>query len=81
MFKRLNDTVFHDKSYALGEEMTLADICLIASCTFSELAGYEISADKFPNLAAWVQRMKGSEWYKASNVEYEQFKVEFHKKE
>ena len=75
--KRLNDTVFHDKSYAAGDNMTLADLFLITTFTFPEIVGYEISAEKFPNLGAWVKRMKDSDEYKNNNKEFEELKEQF----
>ena len=49
---------------------------LIATCTFPELVGYEVSEEKFPNLVAWIKRIKASEFYVKANANFEHVKQE-----
>lgn len=77
MFKRLNDHVFKDKPFAAGDSLTIADFFILASITFTEVVGYEFPEDRFPNLGAWLNKLRASDWYADANKEFEQAKAAF----
>ncbi|XP_023297286.1 glutathione S-transferase 1 [Lucilia cuprina] len=54
--------------YLCGEDLTIADLCCIASVSTAMLFA-PIEEEKFPNLKAWVDRLAELPYYKKNNQE------------
>lgn len=64
---RLN-TIVTENQFSAGNELTLADISIVSSLTFSEACDYDIS--EFKSITAYVDRVKKSlPTYDSVNVE------------
>lgn len=76
MFQRLEDHVFKNKDFVACDHLTIADLFIVASITFTEIVGYKFPHDRFPKLGAWLKKLTESEWYVEYNKEYEVVKSE-----
>ena len=65
-------TPLADGKYITGDDMTIADISSIATLSFLELIDFDFSP--YPNVAAWIEKMKAKDFYKLCNARYEKFK-------
>lgn len=48
--------------YFAGAEMTLADVVLLASLAYTDMA--KIDLLKYPHVSSWRARMQAQEWYR-----------------
>ena len=67
-------TPLADGKYITGDQMTIADISLIASLSFLETIEFDFS--DFPNVVAWRSKMKAEPFYKEANEGFEAWKEE-----
>jgi len=59
------ETFLGDKKYLTGDQMTLADLSLVASISTFELI--DLKLDDWPKVSAWLGRLKGLPYYKEAN--------------
>jgi len=63
-FKKLEDAVgffntfLEGQTYAAGDNLTVADISLVATISSLEVAGFDLS--KYPNVVAWYEKCKAT---------------------
>ena len=67
-------TPLADGKYITGDHMTIADISSIATLSFLETIDFDFSP--YPNVAAWIRKMKAKDFYRECNVGFESFKEE-----
>ncbi|KAG4073934.1 hypothetical protein HA402_014139 [Bradysia odoriphaga] len=54
-----------DEEYVAGKTMTIADICTFGSITTLDHLYAPIPLEKYPKMAAWVERLKREPFYAA----------------
>ena len=54
---KLLDTLIGDNKYVAGNELTIADLSVLASTTILEINDYKDLND-FPNVKAWFDRLR-----------------------
>nr|AIL29312.1 glutathione S-transferase epsilon 3 [Cnaphalocrocis medinalis] len=57
---------FLTSPYLLGDDVTLADICCVATISSMNLL-VPIDDNTYPNVSAWIQRCASKEFYKKAN--------------
>ncbi len=62
------DQKLDETSYLCGNDMTLADIALLASLDPAE--AIQIDLSKYPKITAWRERMKEMDFYQAVHTHY-----------
>lgn len=55
---KLLDTMLEGKEFAAGDNLTLADLTLVASVSTFDAVEYDIS--KYKNVASWYQKVKAT---------------------
>lgn len=60
------DRFVSETPYVCGNDMTIADLCLIASIS-SFLTIIKIDRETYPNLTKWIERMQQLPYYKEKN--------------
>ena len=55
---------FQDKDYLVGEELSIADICVYCRLLIMPHVNMKISTQKYPYLCAWMIRLKEREHFK-----------------
>ncbi len=63
------ETFLKDDLFMVGNTITVADYCLVASISTSQLAA-PILEDKYPKLASWYGRMKAIPFYDEANGQF-----------
>lgn len=68
MYFPIIESQLNKHAYVVGDELTLADIILLATLEPSEMAGINLSA--YPKLSAWRNRLKEAPFYTTCYKEY-----------
>lgn len=63
--KTLDFVEAHMGEYMCGDEMTIADTCMLAS--FSMLLLVHFDHSKWPKITAWFERVKAQQWFTDAN--------------
>ncbi|XP_053680550.1 glutathione S-transferase 1-like [Anopheles nili] len=70
------NTFLEGQDYAAGNDLTVADLCLVASIATYEVAGFDFKP--FPNVAAWLARCKANApGYALNQAGADEFKAKF----
>lgn len=69
----LLNTLLEGKAYAAGDELTIADFCLI-TCVATLDFYVRVDESKYPNLAAWFKKIKRLPCYGVSESGLENYK-------
>jgi glutathione S-transferase len=74
-FEVLDRHVLGGRPYVAGQAMTLADLVGATMVTLGEAVGYDLSP--YPNVLAWIARMKARPSWRAGNQAFEALKAHF----
>lgn len=72
---QLNNFYFRESDYFIGNELTLADISIVATLTFLDMIHFDFS--KWGKIAKLIQNSRETAWFKKGPAEYEQLASEW----
>lgn len=64
----LLESVLQDTPYLVGSNLTLADLSCISTVSSMNIV-YPISAEKYPKIIQWIQRLEKLPYYEKINKE------------
>jgi len=62
------ETFLENGEYVCGNDITIADYCCIATISSIDKIAV-VDSEKYPNLFAWMKRMKAIPFYESENAE------------
>lgn len=68
------EVLLEGKNFVAGNEVTIADLSLVATVSSCNSAIVPIAANTYPRISAWLSRMQALPYYEANQIGVDQFK-------